>query len=273
MVEEDVVDAIRLTDTMNWNLIRDDFELAMKLEPEGCFSVIEDTRLIGLAMTIRFEKLGWIGNVIVDPRHREKGVGSLLMRDAISYLKEKGATTIGLYSYMDTIPFYEQLGFKKDKIFVYLVGRGVELKTNGNIVHLSERDFEKALKIDIRGFGVSRERLLRELFLYSKDLCYGIYVDGVLKGFAMAKLSNVGEIGPIVTDASMKRRAVDLLEALLRRFIGFDVYIGTPANRSKIFTRLNELGFREDFKVMRMYYGDTPSDKRYVAAIESLERG
>jgi hypothetical protein len=40
MSSEDIEFAVRITDTMNWNLTEQDFAFMMQLEPEGCFTLL-----------------------------------------------------------------------------------------------------------------------------------------------------------------------------------------------------------------------------------------
>jgi hypothetical protein len=79
------------------------------------------------------------------------------------------------------------------------------------------------------------------------------------------------EIGPLICRSQDK--AADLLKMVLRHFFNFDVYIGIPESKSKILLLLHELGFQENFKVIRMYYGHKPQDNDCIIAVESLERG
>ncbi|MGQ9538467.1 MAG: GNAT family N-acetyltransferase [Candidatus Bathycorpusculaceae bacterium] len=123
MREEDIEFAVQITETMNWNLTELDFEFMMNLEPEGCFILFYDSRKIGLATTISFGKVGWVGNVIVDENHRGKGAGTMLVKHATGYLKSRGVETIGLYSYKENVDFYMRLGFKRETKFTVLKGQ------------------------------------------------------------------------------------------------------------------------------------------------------
>lgn len=274
MTLEDIASAISLTDTMKWGLLEDDFKFMMELEPEGCFVAVDDTKFIGLVITVFFESLGWIGNVIVDPDYRARGVGSLLAQEGISYLKSRGATTIGLYSYLGTIPFYERLGFKKDEVFTYLIGSGAKCNKTKAVKRMKNEDFNEVLEFDKRCLGFSREKLLRGIFGRFRDLCYVADGKDGLTGFVMArKSSEAAEIGPLVCASRAENKAIELLYALLRRFIGLEVYIGVPENKRETLYTLKGLEFRELFKVVRMYYGNKPQNKGCIFAIESLERG
>jgi len=274
MVPRDIAVAMSLTDTIDWGLLKEDFEFMMKLEPAGCFVAMDDGKFVGLAITILFENLGWIGNVIVDSNYRTRGVGSLLVKEGIAYLKGRGASTVGLYSYMGTVSFYERLGFQKDRVFTYLLGSGAKCGSAEAIRRMKTKDLGEVLKFDKRCLSFSRDKLLRRLFDRFEDLCYVACDEDDLTGFVMARKSpGVVEIGPLVCALGAEGKAVELLCALLRRFIGLEVYMGVPESKREIFYKLKEVEFRELFKVVRMYYGDKPQDNDCVFGMESLERG
>ena len=274
MVEGDIAPAVKLTNTMEWGFEEADFKFMMKLEPKGCFVALDDARFIGLTTTINFESLGWVGNVIVEMDYRDRGIGSILIQRSISYLKGRGVKTIGLYSYEDTIPFYEKLGFKRDKAFIYLVGSGVEYSETKTVKQMGDEDFKKAVELDKHCIGVSREKLLRNIFTKSRNLCYTTFEGDDLVGFVMArKSSNTVEAGPLICKAGSEGKAIDLLNVLLRSFIGFEVYLGVPEDKLKLITKLKAWKFREKFKVVKMYSGSILQDKGCVLAMESLERG
>ena len=274
MVEEDVASAIQLTETMEWGFTESDFKFMRDLEPRGCFVARDGDKFVGLTTTVRFENLGWIGNVIVDADHRQMGIGSRLVRHAMKYLEDTGVTTIGLYSYPNTAPWYQRMGFKIDKTFIYLVGSGVEHIKVDNVKLIGEESFERVLELDRRCIGASRKKLLRSIFTRSRNLCYATYEDEDLVGFVMAvSASKSAEIGPLICESSSMDKAINLLQALLRMFIGCKVYIGVPQCNPNMLPTLRDLGFRESFHTIRMYYGNPLQDTGCIVAMESLERG
>src|SRR5512137_3000698 len=117
MSEADFDFSVNITDTMNWKLVKEDFSFMLKLEPKGCFVLLHDRERIGIVTTINFGKVGWLGNLIVEEKHRKTGAGTLLAKEAIEYLRSRKAETVGLYSYLNAIPFYEKLGFEYDSEF------------------------------------------------------------------------------------------------------------------------------------------------------------
>lgn len=273
MSAEDFGFAVRLTDTMGWNLVEEDFEFVMELEPDGCFVLLDDSERIGLATTISLGKVGWLGNVIVSKTHWERGAGSLLVRHSVKYLKNKDVETIGLYAYIDKVPFYRRLGFEYDSEFVVLKGRGSSSPAGARLREARKNDIREIIDLDRLCFGASRRKLLEPLLLDSRNLCYVSIEDGQVLGFVVAKVyEGMAEVGPLVCRQGCKDIAIDLLKATLNKLEGYEISMCVPEEESTILDTLMRLGFSEVFRVARMFYGaHIVNGCIYVA--ESLERG
>ena len=85
MKAEDFPFAVKLANTANWDVKIEDFEFMKNLEPQGCFVQFHGNAPIGIATTISFDKVGWLGNFILKEDARRKGRGSLLLKHAIDY--------------------------------------------------------------------------------------------------------------------------------------------------------------------------------------------
>ncbi|MEM3641358.1 MAG: GNAT family N-acetyltransferase, partial [Candidatus Bathyarchaeia archaeon] len=274
MSREDLEFAVQITDTMNWNLTEEDFELTMSLEPGGCFVLLHDSERIGLATVVSFGKVGWIGNVIVDEKHRGKGAGSMLLRHAIAYLKSRGVETIGLYSYKEKVNFYKSLDFKNESEFTFLKGKAFSSTgEEDKVISLREGDAQKIIDFDGFYFGASREKLLRKIVNTKGNLCYYHGENGEIFGYIMAKVyGQYAEIGPLTCKMGREKIAAVLLKAVLNRLDGLEVSLCLPKKEENIVNMLLDAGFREEFPVVRMFHGPLAfKDCIYIA--ESLERG
>lgn len=157
MSPEDFKFAVQITDQMNWNLTPADFEFMTELEPNGCFILLENSERIGLATTVNFGTVAWFGNLIVNESYRRKGAGSTLVKHSIKYLTSKHPRTIGLYAYIDKIPFYERLGFKKDSEFTVLRGRGISSQVECGVREAKKQDLQQIIKFDRSCFGGNKK--------------------------------------------------------------------------------------------------------------------
>jgi len=272
MSAEDFDFAVSLTDVMSWNLARGDFEFMVELEPEGCFVLLRNGEKIGIVTTVIFDSVGWFGNLIVSEAYRKKGAGSMLASYAIRYLIGRKVKTIGLYAYVEKIPFYRKLGFAYDSDFVVINGEGFASPTKSHVRKAEKTDIEQIIKYDHSCLGFSRRKLLEPILLDEDNLCYISECFGDFSGYVVAKVyRGMAEIGPLICQQSDDKLAINLLATMLDRLAGFEVSM-CAAERSGILTRLKTYGFTESFHVARMFQG-SPLETDCICMAESLERG
>jgi GNAT superfamily N-acetyltransferase len=273
MSEEDFEFAVQITDQMDWNLTVADFEFMVELEPNGCFVLLENSERIGLATTVTFGTVGWFGNLIVSESHRRKGAGSRLVKHSVKYLTNKNVRTIGLYAYVDKIPFYKKLGFGYDSEFTVLKGKGSSLQAESVVRKAKKQDLQEIIEFDRCCFGASRRKLLEPVILDKDNLCY-VSVEGEhMVGYVVGKVyRQMGEIGPLICQRQSEDVAINLLRTVLSRLEGYEVSMYVSTKESVVLDTLSKLGFTEDFRVARMFFG-SPILKDCISAAESLERG
>jgi len=272
MRRSDFAFAIRLTDTMNWDLTEKDFTFLIELEPEGCFVAIADAKRVGITTTAHFGKIGCIGNVIVDAQYRSKGIGVRLVKEATRYLSDKYASTITLYAYQNTVEFYEKMGFKADYNLIRFTGEGQRSQEKyDNVRAMTQRDLEEAINIDYECMSWNRERLLRRKFAESDDLCYVARQNGKLVGFIMADRYRQ-EIGPLICRPNRDGKAIDLLKTVLGKLVDVEIGIGVSEKRPRIADALVQMSFKKEFRVTLMHLGEALPNTRCMVAMESLER-
>jgi predicted GNAT family N-acyltransferase len=265
--------AVNLTNTMNWDLVVEDFEFMMELEPMGCFIALDDTKKMGIATTISYENWGWLGNVIVSEKYRGRGVGSHLVRHALEFLVNKDIETVGLYAYLHKVPFYKKLGFEYDSEFIYLKGVVHTLPKKNRTRKAVKEDFGRIIALDRQGFGASRRKILTPLFFDAENLCQIAVVGSNVLGFIISKrYRRVAEVGPLVCQEGEIDVAIELIKNILNQLQGCSVSICVPKKETTILKKLLKWGLQEAFTVARMFYGKI-FENRYIYIAESLERG
>lgn len=273
MSPEDFEFAVNITEQMNWHLAKEDFAFMKELEPEGCFVLLSNSERIGIATAISFDKIGWFGNLTVDETHRKKGAGSLLVEHALKYLKSKKVETVGLYAYINRIPFYKRLGFKYDSEFTVLNGKAFSSPHKAFARKAQKQDTKKIIDFDRLCFGASRRKLLEPIIQDLDNLCYFTAENGKITGYAIAKVYKGGtELGPLVCSERRSDAAINLLRTILDRLEGLEVSMCVPSKENLILNMLIKSGFKENFRVARMFFG-VPHIKGCIYAAESLERG
>ncbi len=265
--------AVRITGLMGWGLAEQDFEFMMELEPEGCFVLLDNSDRVGIATTVSFSKLGWFGNLIVDESKRNKGGGTLLVKHALKYLTEKNVDTVGLYAYIEKIPFYKRLGFECDSEFTVLKGKGFSSPFGANVRKAAKQELAEVIAFDQSCFGASRRKMLEPILMDRDNLCFVSTEDGQISGFAVAKVyRGLAELGPLACKRGQAKTAVDLLRATLSALEGLEASVFVPKREKRIVSMLQESGFHESFSVERMFHGPSATEDCVYMA-ESLERG
>jgi hypothetical protein len=258
---------------MNWNMTVEDFAFIMKLEPQGCFVLFQGQERIGIATSISYGKVGWLGNLIVKEAFRREDAGSLLVQHAISYLKKQGMKTIGLYAYPHLVKFYERFGFESDSDFLVLRGKPASTETLEILRETKKQDIPELASFDRQCFQGDRKKLLEAILLNPANSSY-ISVEGnEISGYAAAKVyGKMAEVGPLICRSDRVEAAVILLKALLSRLSSLDVFMCFPEKEAALLSVLREAGFQEDFRVVRMFLGPAVA-KNCIYIAESLERG
>jgi GNAT superfamily N-acetyltransferase len=273
MSTEDLAFAIHLTEKAGWGLSEEDFKFMMELEPKGCFALLQDSKRVGVATCVSFDKIAWFGNLIVSEESRKKGAGSLLVKHSIEYLMGRKVRTVGLYAYIDKVPFYERLEFKYDSEFVVLKGRGFSSHIETSLRPAQKQDLQEIIDYDATCFCASRKKSLEPILLDSDNQCCTYVDDGQIQGYAVAKVyKGMAELGPVVCQQARSDVAIDLLKAVLNKLKGADVSMCIPKKESSIINMLISSGFKESFRVARMFYGPQLSEQ-CICIPESLERG
>ena len=273
MTVDDYAFGVQVTDEMRWGLSRADFEFMMELEPKGCFVLFDGLERVGIATTVSFGRTGWFGNLIVRENYRERGAGSLLVEHSVKYLKKRNVETVGLYAYVDRVPFYERLGFRHELEFAVLKGKGFSSAVRTDLRRVGEQDIQEVVDYDCICFGSNRRRLLDPIIKDSDNICYMSVEDGQISGYSVAKVyRKMAELGPLICRGERSDVAIDLLKTTLNSLEGLEVSMCVPRKESAILRMLMASGFKENFRVTRMFLGShVAEDCIYIA--ESLERG
>ena len=274
MTVDDLEFAVNITRTMDWNLEKGDFLFMMELEPEGCYVLADDEEKVGIATNVNFGRIAWFGNLIVDKNRRDKGGGSLLVRHSLGYLQEKGVRTLGLYAYIERIPFYERLGFKKDVQYVVLHGKPHSSAVKADLaLARTAKEFRDVVNFDSACFGESREKSLGPIISDLDNRCYMHKHNGQVDGYVVAKIyGDAAEIGPLVCPSGRGDLAADLLREIISGLEEREVALFVSEKEAAILAMLEDSGFHESFRLTRMFWG-SPLMDRCLCLPESLERG
>jgi ribosomal protein S18 acetylase RimI-like enzyme len=234
--EADLAAAMRLKESAGWNQTEADWLRLLRLEPGGCFAATAGGRLVGTATTTAYDReLAWVGMVLVDSEFRRRGIASLLMDAALSYLDGRRVETVKLDATPDGRHVYERLGFETESLVERWHCRGVGEARAGQLDAESQKDgasrlvFDDArlaeiVELDRAAFGADRSRLVGLLAAQSNGTFVRTGSDGRALAYALAREGAVADyIGPVV--APDLETAASLLDDALARLASRPVYI------------------------------------------------
>ena len=273
MKTADFRSVIRLTDQEHWGYGIRAIERIWALEPRGCLVASLNGRVIGLTTTITYGKRrGWVGNVVVQRKHRGSGIGSTLVQSAIGYLLGLRVKNIGLFSYPENKSMYERLGFRTETGFAQLsMSRRTSTPVRGATPPLRQ-----ILGLDKRLFGADRGRLLQRLL---KDFPKGwtwTMKESKVTGFSVVKrYKDSSEIGPAVCESEVRDVIADLLESSVALATTWPLEMSVPETNRAALDVADRLGFRIERRGILMSVADLDriETRPAITAFGFLDKG
>lgn len=274
MTKNDFSFAVQIANTLNWNMTISDFEFMTTIEPSECFVLYNNFEKLGVVTCVIFDKIGWLGNFVLKQKFRYQGAGSFLLKNTLLSLKDKGVQTIGLFSYLNLIDFYERFGFKKDEEIITFQGQiSVFNKKIAEIREARNEAFSKILDFDSSCVGFNRSKSLNLLFSEESNVVYYSIQNDAIQGYVLIKIYNkLVEIGPLVVRSMDEFDGIDLLSKAFSRLSGYNILIYIPKRYKKIINFISRLGLKKETNLVRMFLGP-PLNMDDIYLPESLERG
>jgi len=258
--KEDVPCFLGLAAAENWVAEPWEFEFLLSSFPAGCLSARDEAgAAVGFVTSLRHDVSGWIGNLVVDQRHRGCGIGEALFHGAHGNLRNVGVETFWLTASKMGKALYEKHGFSSiDTIIRWNCRAGEPAGTS----HAAKGEWDAAL--DQLGWGDRRDGLL------AATARRGMVLAGDGAFAVIQPCGRAVQLGPF--SALSPGRAADLLdEALNRQPAGTTVYIDTPARNREAATLLQERGFRNHGTNLLMFAGVGPDYRpEYVYGLATL---
>lgn len=152
----DVPHALALSTAVGWNQSTADWQLAIKMNPGGCFAMECDGIVVATTTTIRYgHELAWVGMVLTHPEYRGRGFARSLMERALEHLSD--VSTIKLDATEMGAPLYRQIGFVDE----CPIERWIRQAQVTAPVAVDE--YRPSFALDKEAFGADRGALLNEL--------------------------------------------------------------------------------------------------------------
>lgn len=271
--EADIAFALAQTSREGWDNTDATFRVCLGHDPGGCFVAEVGGRRAGMVTSTCYGRSAWVGNLIVAPDFRRRGIGQRLMEHAFGRLEEGGVRTFWLEADPMGVGLYERLGFVAQFESPRFAKRPPHRAIGEGAERQRSEDLPTAMALDARCFGDDRERLLRTLYDQA-HASYCVRRGGEVAGFAMVLPSAAGvRLGPcVVAETSL---AGQLIESVLADFLGETVIAAVPGVDVAVLELFTSRGFARQPSSLRMLRGraDAASSPSGIIALANGAMG
>lgn len=220
---------------------------------------------------------GWMGPLAVRPEYQATGLGKTVVTAGVEWLREKGATVIGLETMprtMDNIGFYSGLGFVPGRLTVTVTLDAAPMTRGAPLLgRLSDHEKHQALE-ECRallhelapGYDYTREIVITDRLALGDTLLLRD-VEGALRGFALCHSAPLVEgrareelrvLKLVLDDESLFEDMLRGLRDLSRRSGTRRVGLRMQGEYAGAYATLIRLGGRVRWTDLRMALHDAP---------------
>jgi GNAT superfamily N-acetyltransferase len=271
MRESNIPFAVSLTDHEHWGNLPADFSRILALNPQGCFVAWESDKPVGIIASCLYGDYAFLGDLIVSPDYRRKGIGEALMRHVIENVRRRGAENIELDATFAGVPLYRRLCFRDKYLSLRFRRGGTEQSTTTR--PRSEYSLEEIVSIDHRLAGLDRKILLSQFVQEFQDSAYIARTSDLLTGygFVYPRADGVYTIGPLVAESN--EIAESLLAAVMIDFRHSPLTIGLLQPMHHFADVLLRYHFEFRPPSLRMYLGKRLDYEKHIYGISSADKG
>jgi GNAT superfamily N-acetyltransferase len=273
--KKDLDNIFSVIDSANWGETQNDIKRVFQLE-HSCYLLVtspeENLRIIGVVLLSWYDSFGFIGHLVIVPEYRNQGIGYFLMKEAIAVLKVKGCKSIKLDAVQRAVSLYKRLGFKTELASLrYQKDFGTtnnfklfekEMKDISNtypIHQIKEDDMAEIIDFDKTFFGGNRREFLFQLFKDFPEFSFLIRDNkGLINGYSFGtyekgNLKIRAGIADSVNTALQLYNAAYIIGKNKKNFN--KISVGIPEKSKNGIAALERMGFKDQSKAIRMYYG------------------
>jgi GNAT superfamily N-acetyltransferase len=255
MAAGDIPAGLALCRAAGWNQVAEDWALLLQHSHGAARVVLHEGAVVGTVTAVGYQhRFGWVGMVLVDERHRRRGLGTRLLSLALEGLSACG--TVKLDATPAGRPVYLPLGFVDEWGLMRMETVATPVTAPGNVSVRAMRpdDLPTILAWDREVFGAARGEILaryRELAPeYARIAERGTHLAGYVfgrRGFRWDQL------GPVI--ATDRDAAQALLATLLTHHAGRRFIVDTSLSDPHWVAWLRAIGFCDQRAYTRMFRG------------------
>jgi ribosomal protein S18 acetylase RimI-like enzyme len=158
---DDIALFLKLAAAENWLAETWEFEFLHSVFSQGCFAArSDDGDATGFVTSLKHERSGWIGNLIVAEKFRGRGIGEKLFISALKALRSAGVETFWLTASKSGQRLYEKYGFKNIDTITRWSGKGRQRHAGHDRQESSDSPTDLMSDIDFMAWGDQRGLLL-----------------------------------------------------------------------------------------------------------------
>ncbi|MBU5614023.1 GNAT family N-acetyltransferase [Geomonas azotofigens] len=245
-VSSDVNPFLRLALEEGWVCGQWEMDFLLRTFPQGCLVQRAGGETLGYITSLRHDKSGWIGNLLVSPDARRGGIGTELMQGALHALVDAGVETVWLTASAKGVELYRKLGFVPIDSINRWAGEG-----SGALDQCRSAPchWEMITQVDSAGWGDHRGALLQVTFGRGQVIC------GNNSFVCLQQWPHGTQLGP--WGALFEGQAAALLDEALA-VAARSVFLDVPAGNLTAAALLTRKGFSIKGSNTLMYFGARP---------------
>lgn len=258
MTDRNVSFVMKLKEEAGWNQTDLDIRRFLSLALKGCFIAKWGNDPVGTATTCVFDRVGWIGMLLVSKRHRGQGIGSVLFEHAMAHLTECGATSMRLDATELGRPLYEKRGFRSQFQLSRYAGRSSKPSRDAENVHAmvqpaTAETLGELADVDSLGIGYDRKILLSKLLQDPAVSAWKSIGSGNQAGYVVIRPGSLAwQIGPCIAGDGIVGGA--LLDTAFSQQTG-PFFIDVPDHNTAAVGYCERVGLRVARTFTRMCHG------------------
>jgi ribosomal protein S18 acetylase RimI-like enzyme len=208
----------------------------------GCFIAELGGQPAGMCIATCYGASGFIGELIVGPASRGRGIGASLLNHSVDYLRTKGVETVYLDGVLKAVDLYERNGFRKIcrswRFTGHLAGQ-----SHPNVRRMTQEDMQQVASLDSQAFGEDRSFFLLHRLERYPDLGWVMVEGGHITGYILGRSGEAWlSAGPWVVSETISDPG-DLLQAFALGASGRPVTVGILEKNHAACDLVRSLGF------------------------------
>jgi GNAT superfamily N-acetyltransferase len=264
MTAADLELGMRLKEQAGWNQTQADWERFLALQPDGCFVAEFQGQAAGTAVACLFHSVAWVAMVLVEERMRGQGIGGALLRHALAFAENRGATSIRLDATPAGRPLYEKLGFQPQYALQRFAGSlqpPADESAPSRPISVRQAmpvDYPRLLELDRRATQLDRRKFLLRWFAERPTSVFKAEADGALRGYLATRAGSAAvQLGPCIADA---QAGAQLLAHACQKLAGEQAFIDLPVEREDAAQLVSGAGLAPQRSLLRMCRGAIVDD-------------